>query len=357
PAALESAVRDHAPRVRTAWATRRELHHTLPTATRRLVPGTAAHLTALARSAYVVTDRALVPGLVKRKGQILVHTPPGTPLAYAGLDLQDRPAAARDTDFARLLEGVDQWDHVVTGDRHSTLTYERVLPGRYRTLEYGRPRTDRFHTATPQDVAVLRDCLGVPAGAVAILYAPAPRDYRRTPVRTLDLERVVRRLGPRFVILSRAAGPDGEPLEAVSDRVVDVSAHPDVMALCLASDALVTDFSPLMCDYAGLDRPIVLHAEDREAYAAARGLYVDPWTVPPGAVADSEDELIEIFAGSRWCGPRATRLRAAFRDRFCPHDDGRAAERVVRTVLLGEFAEPLSVPPARRRPVPAAAVA
>ncbi|WP_228985040.1 CDP-glycerol glycerophosphotransferase family protein, partial [Streptomyces sp. DH12] len=137
----------------------------------------------------------------------------------------------------------------------------------------------------------------------------------------------------------------------------DVSAHPDVMTLCLASDALVTDFSPLMCDYAGLDRPIVLHAEDREAYAAARGLYVDPWTFPPGAVADSEDELIEIFAGSRWCGPRATRLRAAFRDRFCPHDDGRAAERVVRTVLLGEFAEPLSVPPERRRPVPAAASA
>ncbi len=196
PAALESAVRDHAPHVRTAWAARRELHHTLPTATRRLVPGTTAHLTALARSAYLVTDRHRVPGLVKRKGQILVHTPPGTPLAYAGLDLQDRPAAARDTDFAELLAGVDQWDHVVTGDRHSTLTYERVLPGRYRTLEYGRPRTDRFHTATPADVAVLRDSLGVPSGAVAILYAPAPRDYRRAPVRTLDLERVVRRLGP-----------------------------------------------------------------------------------------------------------------------------------------------------------------
>ncbi|WP_369156218.1 CDP-glycerol glycerophosphotransferase family protein [Streptomyces sp. R02] len=357
PAALESAVRDHAPHVRTAWAARRELHHTLPTATRRLVPGTAAHLTALARSAYLVTDRHRVPGLVKRKGQILVHTPPGTPLAYAGLDLQDRPAAARDTDFAELLAGVDQWDHVVTGDRHSTLTYERVLPGRYRTLEYGRPRTDRFHTATPADVAVLRDSLGVPSGAVALLYAPASRDYRRAPVRTLDLERVVRRLGPRFVILSLAGRSPDEPPEAASDRVVDVSAHPDVMTLCLASDALVTDFSPLMCDYAGLDRPIVLHAEDREAYAAARGLYVDPWTVPPGAVADSEDELIEIFAGGRWCGPRATRLRAAFRDRFCPHDDGRAAERVVRTVLLGEFAEPRSVPPERRRPVPAAAVA
>ncbi|MFJ8897699.1 MULTISPECIES: CDP-glycerol glycerophosphotransferase family protein [unclassified Streptomyces] len=357
PAALESAVRDHAPHLRTAWVTRPALHHTLPTATRRIAPGTAAHLTALARSACLVTDREVVPGLVKRRGQVLVHTPPGTPLAHAGIDLQERPAAARDTDFARLLRGVDQWDHVVSGDRHSTLTWERAYPGRYTTLEYGRPRTDRFHTATSADVAVLRECLGVPAGAVAILYAPVPRDYRRTSLRLLDLERVARRLGPRFVILSRAGRPHDGPLEAASDRVVDVSAHPDVTTLCLASDALVTDFSPLMCDYAGLDRPIVLHAGDREAYAAARGLYVDPWTFPPGPVADSEDELIEIFAGGRWCGARSAGQRAAFRDRFCPHDDGRAAERVVRRVLCGETETAPPVPPERRRPVPSAAAA
>lgn len=120
-------------------------------------------------------------------------------------------AAAWDTDFARLLEGVDQWDHVVTGDLHSTLTYERVLPGRYRTLEYGRPRTDRFHTASPADVAVLRDCLGVPAGAVAILYAPAPRDYRRSPVRTLDLERVVRLPGPGSCSCPAPRAPTASP--------------------------------------------------------------------------------------------------------------------------------------------------
>lgn len=356
PGALESAVRDLAPHLRTAWVARPEHHHTLAPGTRRLAPGTAAHWTALARSAYLVTDTDTEPGLVKRKGQVLVRTRRGTPLGHVGLDLQERPAAARGTDFARLLEEVDRWDYVVSADRHSTLTWERVFPGRYTTLEYGRPRTDRFHTATGADVARLRASLGIPEGSVAILYAPARRDYRRTQRRPLDLERVVRRLGPRFVVLARAHHPLDGPLEAASDRVLDVTGHPDATSLCLASDALVTDFSPLMFDYAGLDRPVVLHADDWEAYEAARGLYFDPRSFPPGAVAGSEDELIGIFASGHWCGARSARLRAVFRDRFCPHDDGRAAERVVRRVVLGQTDLPPVVPVDERRPVPAAAV-
>ncbi|GHH95941.1 bifunctional glycosyltransferase/CDP-glycerol:glycerophosphate glycerophosphotransferase [Streptomyces capillispiralis] len=355
PGALEAATRALAPHIRTAWVARPEHHHTVPAGTRRLVPGTAAHWTALARSAYLVTDTDVDPGLVKRKGQVVVQTRRGTPLGHTGLDLLERPAASGGTDFARLLRNVDQWDYVVSPNRHATLTWERVFPGRYTTLEYGRPRTDRFHTATADEVAALRESLGVPEGSVAILYAPAHRDYRRTQRRLLDLERVVRRLGPRFVVLARAHHPRGGPLEAASDRVVDVTGHPDVTDLCLASDALVTDYASLMFDYAGLDRPIVLHAEDWEAYEAARGLYFDPRTSPPGAVAGSDDELIDIFATGHWCGARSTRLRAEFRERFCPYDDGRAAERVVRRVLLGESVPPPAVPPAERRPVPSAA--
>lgn len=50
----------------------------------------------------------------------------------------------------------------------------------------------------------------------------------------------------------------------------------------LASDALVTDYAPLMCDFAVLDRPVVVHTGDWEAYAAARGTYLDVRACPPG---------------------------------------------------------------------------
>ncbi|MEV5015435.1 bifunctional glycosyltransferase family 2 protein/CDP-glycerol:glycerophosphate glycerophosphotransferase [Streptomyces sp. NPDC053780] len=356
PGALEDAFRRFAPHVRTAWAAAPAHHHTVPPATRRLTPGTAAYWTALARSRYLVHNSAFDSGLVRRRGQVLVQTQAGTPLAHAGLDLQERPAAAGGTDFIRLLREVDSWDYVVSANRHSTLTWERVHPGGYTTLEYGQPRTDALQRATAADVARLRETLGIPEGTVAILYAPAHRDYRRTQRSALDLERVVRRLGPRFMVLARAhPGHDDRPAAPVG-RVLDVSGHPSVESLCLASDALVTDYASLMFDYAGLDRPIVLHADEPEAFEAARGTYVDLRSVPPGPIARDEDELIGVFAGGDWYGARSTRLRAEFRERFCPYDDGHAAERVVRRVVLGQTRLPPVVPLGARRP-PAAAVA
>ncbi|MFG3547904.1 CDP-glycerol glycerophosphotransferase family protein [Streptomyces sp. NPDC047725] len=353
PGALEEAFRTLAPHVRTAWAAAPAHHHTVPPGTRRLAPGTAAYWTALARSRYLVHESGLDAGLVKRRGQVVVRTQPGTPLRYAGLDLRERPAAARGTGAARLLTTVDTWDHLVCADRHSTLTWERVCPGGYTTLELGRPRADVFQRATAADVARLRETLGIPEDTVALLYAPTYRDYRRTQRAGLDLERLVTLLGPRFMVLARAHPRHGGPLTtARHDRIVDVSGHPRVESLCLASDALVTDFSSLMCDYAVLDRPIVLHADEPEAFEAALGCCLDPRAFPPGPVAYDEDELIGLFTGGQWRGPRSALLRAAFRERFCPHDDGRAAERVVRRVVLGETDLPPVVPLAARRPAP-----
>ncbi|KUM91139.1 bifunctional glycosyltransferase/CDP-glycerol:glycerophosphate glycerophosphotransferase [Streptomyces pseudovenezuelae] len=356
PGALEEAFRTFAPHIRTAWVARPEHHHTVPTATRRLRPGTAAHWTALARSKYLVSNTDFDRRTVKRPGQVLVQTQHGTPLKHMGLDLRERPAAAGDLDVEAMLSGVDQWDYLLSPNRHTTLTWERVYPGRYTTLPYGYPRNDVFQRATSEDVRRLRECLGIPEGSVAILYAPTYRDYRRTQRTTLDLERLLRRLGPRFVVLARAHHRHGGPLVSpATGRVVDVSDHPSVESLCLASDALVTDYSSLMFDYANLDRPIVIHADDREAYEAARGTYFDLRSFAPGAVARSEDELIDIFATGHWRGSRSTQLRSAFRERFCPYDDGRAAERVIRHVVLGETRLPAVVPLAERHPVPSAA--
>ncbi|MFJ2395224.1 CDP-glycerol glycerophosphotransferase family protein [Streptomyces sp. NPDC087843] len=357
PGALESAFRDLAPHIRTAWIAHPEHHHTVPQSTRRLRPGTAGYWTALARSKYLVNNVNFDRRLVKRRGQVMIQTQHGTPLKHMGLDLQDRPAAARGTDFAELLRSADKWDYCLSGNRHSTLVWERVFPAAFTTLEYGLPRNDVFHRATSADVARLRESLGIPADTVAVLYAPTYRDYRRTQRLTLDLERVLRSLGPRFVVLTRAHHAYAGPLTAVAGgRIIDVSDHPSVESLCLASDALVTDYSSLMFDYAVLDRPIVIHADDWEAYEAARGTYFDVRAFPPGEVARNEDELIDIFAGGHWRGSRSAQLRATFRERFCPYEDGFAAERVVRHVVLGESGGlPRAVPLAERRPVPSAA--
>ncbi|AQW51228.1 glycosyl transferase [Streptomyces hygroscopicus] len=403
PAAIEAKVRELAPGLRTAWITTPEYAHTLPPGVRRLHPGSAAYWTALARARFLVNNVNFTQGMRKRPGQIHLQTHHGTPLKHMGLDLRDRPAAARGMDFGKLLERVDRWDYSLSANRHTTLVWERVYPSGYTTLPYGAPRNDVFQRATEDEVARLRARLGIPVGTVAVLYAPTHRDYQRRYVPRLDLERVARALGPGFTLLVRThyfhapatsvASPTGRALDVsghgraldvsghgraldvsghgraldvseysrvldVSEysRVLDVSGYGRVEELCLAADALLTDYSSLMFDYANLDRPIVIHADDWDAYRAARGAYFDITAAPPGPVSRTEDELIALFAGGAWCGPRSAALRAAFRARFCPYDDGRAAERVVRRVFLGERPAllPPVVPLAERRPAPAA---
>ncbi|MFF1644772.1 CDP-glycerol glycerophosphotransferase family protein [Streptomyces sp. NPDC058240] len=359
PAAIEAKARELVPGLRTAWICRPEDAHTVPTATRSLAPGTYGYWRALARSRYLVNNVNFDRRLVKRRGQVLLQTHHGTPLKTMGLDLQDRPAAARATDFGRLLANVDKWDFSLSANQHSTLVWEKAYPSASAncvTLEYGYPRNDVYQRATAADVARLRELIGIPEGRVALLYAPTHRDYRRAQCPALDLARVLRVLGPGYVILTRAHYSYDAPMDREPHpRIIDVSGHPSVESLALASDALITDYSSLMFDYANLDRPVVLHCGDGEAYEAARGTYFDLHSCPPGAIAHSEDELLDVFATGHWYGARSAQLRAAFRARFCPYDDGLAAERVVRRVFLGDTAvQPPAIPPERRRPAPAA---
>ncbi|MBT2481022.1 bifunctional glycosyltransferase family 2 protein/CDP-glycerol:glycerophosphate glycerophosphotransferase [Streptomyces sp. ISL-94] len=357
PAAIEAKLRELAPRMRTAWICDPAHASTLPRETAALRPGSAAYWTALARASYLVTNVNFDRALVKRRGQILVQTQHGTPLKRVGLDLQDRPAATPTPDFAGLLRGADQWDYLLSANRHSTLVWEKAIPSSYTTLEYGYPRNDLFHRASQADVLALRERLGIPPGSTAILYAPTHRDYRRSRPDHLDFERVLRDLGPRFTLLTRThlTYADTHRSWEPHPRLLDVSSYPSVEELCLASDALVTDYSSLMFDYAALDRPIVIHADDWEAYEAARGTYFDLRAFPPGAIARTEDELVDIFTTGHWQGSRSAQLRSAFRARFCSYDDGHAAERVVHHVFLGHSAPvPPITPLPDRHPTPAA---
>ncbi|MFG7946650.1 bifunctional glycosyltransferase/CDP-glycerol:glycerophosphate glycerophosphotransferase [Streptomyces cacaoi] len=365
PAAIEAKVRELAPHIRTVWVCPERYAHTLPPGVRRLEPGSAGHWGALARARFLVSNVNLPHGHRKRPGQTLLQTHHGTPLKHMGLDLRTYPAGADGMDFRRLLEHTDRWDLSLSANPHSTLVWERAYPSPYTTLEFGYPRNDVFQHATAADVSRIRAALGVPETATAVLYAPTHRDYRRGWLPDLDLARLARDLGPGFVLLVRPhyfhadpAGPaaGSPPAEELPEGLLDVSAHPSVEELCLAADVLVTDYSSLMFDYANLDRPLVLHVPDWEAYRAARGTYFDITAAPPGPVVRTTDELTELLASGAHAAPHTRELRAAFRERFCPWDDGRAAERVVRHVFLGEpvSALPTPVPPTERHPAPAA---
>src|SRR6185295_12054625 len=111
-------------------------------------------------------------------------------------------------------------------------------------------------------------------------------------------------------------------------RIVDVSGYPTVEDLYLAADVMITDYSSAMFDYAVLDRPLVIFAPDWPVYRELRGTYFDLMEMPPGTVATSFAELVDVFTTEAYAGQAAAGQRARFRERFCALEDGKAAERV-----------------------------
>ncbi|OIK06449.1 hypothetical protein BIV23_08135 [Streptomyces monashensis] len=335
PAAVFEKARELAPGIRGVWVVAKDRTGSIPPGVEYVVDGSARCLRTMARAKFLVNNVNFPYELPKRRGAVLVQTQHGTPLKKMGTDLRDHPAAARGMNFDRLVEQCGRWDFLVSPNPHTTEVFTRVYPGGYEVLETGYPRVDRLVNASLDQAHRVRDELGIAPGQTAVLYAPTHRDHEDQAAAPLDVRRFADELGDDHVLLVRAHYFD-TPQTLPSQGVVDVSSYPSIEDLCVAADVLITDYSSVMFDYAALDRPIVIYAPDWETYRRARGVYLDLLAEAPGAVATTQEQLAEIFLSGEYTGPRADEQRSGFRARFCPYDDGHAAERVVRSVFLGE---------------------
>ncbi|MFD0856591.1 CDP-glycerol glycerophosphotransferase family protein, partial [Actinomadura adrarensis] len=330
PAAIYEAARTLAPHIRGVWVVNPGTRDNIPEGVDYVVNGTPEYYRVMARAKYFVNNVNFPNGIVKRPGQVHVMTQHGTPLKRMGLDQMQYPVSAFGMDFKALIRRSDRWDWQLSSNPLSSEAFARGFPCRYEMLEIGYPRNDRLVNATAEERDRLRAELGIPEGKTAILYAPTHRDYQQKYTPMFDIGRFVRQLGPDYVLLLRAhyyykASDMIRDMGWPADRVMDVAGHGSVEELAIASDALLTDYSSIMFDYANLDRPIVLYLNDLETYKRTRGMNFDPTVISPGVVTRTESELIDAFVSRSAWSDTAAKARADFRARFCPWDDGHAS--------------------------------
>ncbi|MFJ8631833.1 CDP-glycerol glycerophosphotransferase family protein [Streptomyces sp. NPDC093568] len=345
PAAIHAKAAEIAPDLESVWVVREEEAHSLPAGIDHVTPGSRRYHEVMARATYWVNNVNWPGTLAKRAGSVHIHTHQGTPLKYMGADLLTKPGARHGFDVPKMLRRADRWDFSLVANRHSELVWERAYPCHFTSLRSGSPRNDALVNAGPEATGAARARLGVPDGHTVVLYAPTRREYRRGGhVDRIDLARFARDLGAGHTLVVRlhpslATGTArGMGLTELHRRgvLIDATDEPHVEEVLLAADVLVTDYSALMFDYANLDRPIVVHADDWAAYTASRGAYFDIAAEAPGHVSRSYRELAWLLTSGAWQDEESARLRRGFRERFCEFDDGLAAERVVRTLMLGE---------------------
>ena len=317
----------------------------VPAGARAVLYGNEACWDALGRSAYIVSNDDMPTGYVKRPGQFYLQTWHGTPLKRIGFDLPEMKSVNGARYLAVLAEDITRWDMLLSPNPVSTPILQRAFRFDGELLESGYPRNDLLVAGDAGAVAAyVRRRIGVPPGKRVVMYAPTWRENQfdasgryRFDLR-LDLQRAWQALGDDYVILLRGHHQmaDDVPAATRSGFVINVTGYPDVAELFLASDALITDYSSMMCDFAITGRPMLFFTYDLAEYRdSVRGMNIDLEREAPGPLLATSDEVIDAIG---WLGAISGRYRdayAAFVAKFCPLDDGKAGSRVCDRIFGG----------------------
>ncbi len=274
----------------------------------------------------------------KRSITTYLQTWHGTPLKRIHWDVLWAPEGR----LERLQGDVDRWDLLVSPSPAATPLLRGAFRYEGELLETGYPRNDVLVGPSAASVRDrVRASLGLREGQKAVLYTPTWRDDAvfttggKAPSLELDLDRWQEALGEDTVLLLRlhymlvgALGPLDRP------GVVDVSAWGDVAELYLAADAMVTDYSSTMFDFAVTGKPMAFFVYDLEDYAdRLRGFYFPLEPIAPGPLVRTTDELVAELADLDGLAARHAPAYAAFRERFCSLEDGGATSRVLDRAL------------------------
>ena len=216
--------------------------------------------------------------------------------------------------------------------------------GRLEVL--GEPRTDVLFRGSAQERrttarARLESSVGSIGERRVVLFAPTWRDGRADPVVPTSAEwgQIEAWLVEHDAVLvvrphPLAVGNYSHTSDVV--RLLDSAAEPEVMAVLAAADALVTDFSSVLVDYAVTGGPIVHFAPDEVTYSAEHGLYEPYSATAAGQVQRTWAQALQRLTVVLDEGPaRAEALAhsAGIIEQFHAHRDGRSAGRVVDRIL------------------------
>lgn len=300
--------------------------------------GSREHYEALARSRHIVSNGLLPAWYRTRDDQVCVQTWHGTPVKHIGRDLPYMRREPRPPVWHRQVVEVRGWDVLVAQSAWAGTVLRGAFGYEGEILECGYPRNDVLAGQDRDAVAAeIRKRVGVPEGKRVILYAPTFRDYdRRNASVRLDLADAKRALGANSVVLVRGhtmqAFPHVPPLDGFA---IDVTTYPDMTDLLLIADVLVTDYSSSIFDFVATGRPVVLFTPDIAKYRSSRGLYLDLESQRPGPRLETSAEVVEVLQAIDSVSVRLADRYAAFARTYAPHDDGKAAARLVDHVFVG----------------------
>ena len=221
-------------------------------------------------------------------------------------------------------------DRVLTASAFGERLFRTAFRYKGEYIRAGSPRNDILVKNDPEDRRRVREGLGIGPEIGLLLYAPTYRDNADVVLKRaqMDLDRTLRCLeettGKPWICLFRAhylsAGID---LEAVRDRIVDVTKYEEMSELLLAADMVLTDYSSCALDFIVRDLPALFFVADWDEYISNRGVYFDVHDAP-FLLAEDQDQLEALIKSLT--SEKAQENCAAIREYFGYYETGRATD-------------------------------
>lgn len=281
--------------------------------------------------------------LIKRKNCFYIQTWHGTPLKRLVLDMDD-VFMMNESDIKTYQSGfvknVQIWDFLISQNPFSSVTFQRAFAFERDMLEIGYPRNDiLFSKNNEEDIALLKQRLGLPKDKKILLYAPTFRDdefeenssYKFSPKLSFDLLQEALKDDYILIVKYHYLIMDYIDWFPYKDFIYHFDQSDDIAELFLVSDMMITDYSSVMFDYSILRRPMLFYAYDLEKYKnELRGFYFDYEDEIPGPIsADTETLIRDIL---QYDASVYEEKYEKFCRKYNPWDDGHASEKVVEMI-------------------------
>ncbi|MFC9508877.1 CDP-glycerol glycerophosphotransferase family protein [Streptomyces sp. NPDC057002] len=314
-----------------------------PKGVRLVRRGSWKYVSTLARAAYWVDTHGFPSSYGKRPETRYLQTWHGQALKHMGFDVPALRFATPER-HQQHRDMVARWDALVSPSAEFESTVVRANEFTGRLLTCGLPRNDVLvrwnEPAQRARAATARTRLMVPPGRRVLLYAPTFRDGPGEAGRSVrvDLAELVERLGAAWTVVVRPHYYERFTVPPeLGHAVRDGRSFCDINDLLLASDALVTDYSSVMFDYANLGRPILLFTDDHEEYGGSlRGMYYHLPDIAPGPLLTTTGELAEALQDLDGVQGEWAARYARFQQRFNPYATGQATKAVVDAFFEGD---------------------
>ncbi|WP_433544675.1 bifunctional glycosyltransferase/CDP-glycerol:glycerophosphate glycerophosphotransferase [Streptomyces sp. CA-294286] len=295
----------------------------------------------LARASYWVDSHNLPYMYPKPPHTRYLQTWHGQTLKTMGFDTPAlRAASPASQDEFRAA--VRRWDALVCPSAEFERTFIPAFETTADPIRSGYPRNDvlvRHNEPAQRDTAArIRAELEIPDHHKVLLYAPTFRDSGRhsgDSVR-VDLETVAQACHEWTVVVRTHPYDKFTVPTQLRHAVRNGTDIADVNDLMLASDALLTDYSSIMFDYANTGRPILLYTDDYENYRnSERGTYYDLEEISPGPLLKTSEELAQTLQNLDATAADHQKQYAEFQEMFCSYETGQASRTVVDAFFGG----------------------